>query len=304
MKINHNNENLKDFTSDCLFDKDLVLKKNKSFPKISIITPSYNQGRYLERTILSVLNQNYPNLEYIIIDGGSTDNSVEIIKKYEKYLTYWISEKDKGQSDALNKGFKIAAGEIIGWQNSDDIYLPKTFFKIVDLFDKYKQADIIYGDRLDIDEKDGILGESIFTDFSTTVCLYDGLQLGTQSVFWRKEVFAKIGMLDINLHFAMDYEFFLRAGKRGLKYKYFPYRFGAMRRHREAKTEIYSGTPLHNKEKELIDKKYGRIKLLNLPLKIYSLLFRAFNYCFHGNSRYLFNGLSRRFGNNSLLSGQ
>ena len=300
----YTNEQIEEFVSKSLFNERMVLGKDPFSPKISIVTPSYNQGKYLERTILSVLNQNYPNLEYIIIDGGSTDNSVEIIKKYEKYLTYWVSEKDKGQSDALNKGFKIATGEIIGWQNSDDIYLPKTFSKIADLFDKYKQADIIYGDRLDINEKDEILGESIFTDFSTTVCLYDGLQLGTQSVFWRKGVFAKVGMLDINLHFAMDHEFFLRVAKRGLKYKYFSYWFGAMRRHKEAKTEIYSGTPLHNKEKELIDKKYGRIKLLNLPLKIYSLFFRVFSYCFHGNLMYLFNGLLRRFSNNSLLSGQ
>ena len=106
----------------------------KAIPKISIITPSFNQGKFLEETILSVINQDYPDLEYIIIDGGSSDNSVEIIKKYEKYLTYWISEKDSGQSSAINKGLKKISGELVAWINSDDLYCPNVFSKIAEYF--------------------------------------------------------------------------------------------------------------------------------------------------------------------------
>ena len=119
---------IKKFVSSQLFDEKIILNKDISWPKISIVTPSYNQGDFLEQTILSVLNQNYPNLEYIIIDGGSTDKSMEIIKKYEKYISYWISEKDNGQADAIKKGFRKSSGEIFAWINSDDNYLYKSFF--------------------------------------------------------------------------------------------------------------------------------------------------------------------------------
>src|SRR3990172_6693239 len=105
-----------------------------NYPKISIVTPSFNQDQYLEETILSVINQNYPDLEYIIIDGGSTDNSIDIIKKYEKHLTFWVSEKDKGQCDAINKGLKKCTGDIFNWLNSDDHYFPGTLQKVAESF--------------------------------------------------------------------------------------------------------------------------------------------------------------------------
>jgi glycosyltransferase involved in cell wall biosynthesis len=117
-------------------------------PKISIVTPSYNQGQYIEETILSVLNQNYPNLEYIIVDGGSKDDTVEVIKRYEKHITYWVSEKDRGQVHALNKGLEKATGDIFAFINSDDVYLPGAFFAIVDYFREHPDCAWLCGDTI------------------------------------------------------------------------------------------------------------------------------------------------------------
>src|SRR5512146_173069 len=117
-----------------------------ALPKVSIITPSYNQGRFLETTIQSVLAQDYPNLEYIIVDGGSKDESVEIIKKYQQHLTWWVSEKDKGHADALNKGFARATGEILAWLNSDDIYEPGAVSEAVAFLKEHPAVGMVYGD--------------------------------------------------------------------------------------------------------------------------------------------------------------
>src|ERR1035437_5829495 len=124
------------------------------YPLVSIITPSYNQAQFLEKTILSVLSQNYPNIEYIIIDGGSTDNSADIIRKYENKISFWISEKDKGQSDAINKGWKRAKGKYCSYLNSDDELVPGAVSKIVEAFEKNQDAGVVYGDYTFIDENE------------------------------------------------------------------------------------------------------------------------------------------------------
>jgi len=113
--------------------------------KISIVTPSFNQGMYIEETIKSIIDQNYPNLEYLIMDGGSTDNTIEIIKGYEKSITYWETKKDKGQSDAISKGLRKANGEIFAWQNSDDRYLPGTFNYVAEIFENNSHIDVLFG---------------------------------------------------------------------------------------------------------------------------------------------------------------
>ena len=131
-------------------------------PKISIVTPSFNQGRFLEETILSVLNQRYPNLEYIVIDGGSTDESVDIIRRYENRLAYWISERDNGQVPAINKGLEQATGDIFAFINSDDVYLPGAFAAVAEYFENYPECEWVCGDTM-------MFGDGYATELMQTV---------------------------------------------------------------------------------------------------------------------------------------
>ena len=178
--------------------------------KISIITPSFNQGLYLEQTILSVLNQNYPNLEYIIIDGGSSDNSIEIIKKYEQHLTYWISEKDKGQSDAINKGLKKITGDIFNWLNSDDYYEPNTLQKVAHAFSS-PEINIVSGTGR-LFQGDTTTGYTRGVDvyghnLAKTIGL---LRMDQPETFYRTSVLKKIGQLNTEFHYLMDRDWWLK----------------------------------------------------------------------------------------------
>ena len=206
----YNSKEIKEFISKPFFDEKIILDKNSKYPKISIVTPSYNQAQFLERTILSVLNQNYPNLEYIIIDGGSTDGSVEIIKKYEKYLFYWVSEKDKGQADAINKGFEKSTGEILAWLNSDDLYLPETFFKVVKVLHNSPEADLVFGNIYFIDKNDKKIGELRLTRLNLSHFVFEGISLAQQAVFWTKDIYDKIGGINPYYQFCMDLDIFTR----------------------------------------------------------------------------------------------
>ena len=187
---------------------------NKDLPLVSIVTPSYNQGKFIEDTILSVKNQDYPNIEHIVVDGGSTDNTQEILRKHEKdYNLRWISEPDEGQSDAINKGFKMVKGEIIGWLNSDDVYFDKHVISfVVEQFVKNIDVDMIYGDCAVIDENGFI--KRVFKAHSWN---YNYLLIGCSYIpqpatFFRKNVIIE-NKLDENYHFSMDIEFWLRLGK-------------------------------------------------------------------------------------------
>jgi glycosyltransferase involved in cell wall biosynthesis len=183
------------------------------FPKISVVTPSYNQGEFLERTICSVLDQGYPNLEYIVIDGGSTDGSLEIIKKYEKHLSYWVSEPDQGQGDAINKGFLKSTGQILAWINSDDVYLPGAFWKIAELFNKNSNAAIVYGDYIKVDSEDKCVALRRQPSFSYRICLYGYLTIMQPASFFGRQAFLDAGGVDIAYEYAMDYDLILRLAK-------------------------------------------------------------------------------------------
>ncbi len=182
---------------------------NDSYPKISIVTVNYNKGQFIEETILSVINQNYPNLEYIIIDGASTDNSVEIIKKYENKLAYFISEPDKGMTDALIKGFNKASGDILAWINSDDKYCSNTFNIVAQLYQQ-KPFDLLYGDCWLID-KHGNIGKRLKSYYTTAKIHAWGIILMYQpSCFWSKAIYEKIGGLNPEFIVAMDGDLFYR----------------------------------------------------------------------------------------------
>lgn len=213
IQTNQHLEKLKSIDNDYYKDTGLVLNNNQLYPKISIVTPSYNQAEYLEQTILSVLNQNYPNLEYIIIDGGSTDGSVEVIKKYENKLAYWISEKDNGQSDALNKGFRLVTGEIIGWINSDDWYEENTFEKVINYLVSNPNKNVLMGDCNLVDEN-GIIFDKVVNyerGFDELKQHWVPRSIPTQpAIFFRKKLLDKYGLLDETLHYAMDYDLWMR----------------------------------------------------------------------------------------------
>jgi glycosyltransferase involved in cell wall biosynthesis len=203
-------------------------------PKISIITPSFNQGLFLEDTIVSVLDQQYPNLEYIIVDGGSTDNSVSIIKKYESKINYWVSEKDSGQSEAINKGFSRATGEILSWLCSDDLYLPGTLNKVAQLFTANPDTVMIHGRSILFDEsgKETIKGadkEELDLRYFTVI------PFPQPSSFFRKKLISEQGLLREDLHFAMDYDLLIRTA---LWYKILPAEdiFSRYRLHKDSKT--------------------------------------------------------------------
>jgi glycosyltransferase involved in cell wall biosynthesis len=189
---------------------------SKEYPRITIITPSYNQGRFIEETIQSVLSQGYPNLEYLIIDGGSTDNTVEVIKKYEAQITHWVSEPDRGQTHAINKGLAIATGDIIAYLNSDDYYLPGALHKVADYFQNHPQTSLCHGHCVYVDEQGNRIGEQIadISRFDEIIDLWGvwwkKRQFVQPEVFWSRQITEQIGAFNESLYYVMDYEYWSR----------------------------------------------------------------------------------------------
>jgi hypothetical protein len=181
------------------------------FPLVSIVTPSFNQAKYLEETIISVLNQDYPNTEYLIMDGGSSDGSIDVIRKYEHRLAFWISEKDDGQAHAINKGWRRSRGEIVAYLNSDDIYMQGAISKAVRAFAEHPEWAMLYGDCGLINESGAFIGSLMARPFDLKSLLLR-CTIGQPAVFIRRSALETVGMLDESFHMAMDYDLWMRLG--------------------------------------------------------------------------------------------
>jgi glycosyltransferase involved in cell wall biosynthesis len=204
-------------------------------PLISVVTPSFNQARFLERTMESVLGQDYPHIEYVVVDGGSTDASPEIIRKYASRLAWWVSEPDTGQTDAINKGFAHARGDILAWLNSDDTWLPGAAAAAVEAFSQYPDCGLIYGAANYIDEQDRVIGRFPAAQTDHRLLRQGYVHIPQQAAFFRADLWRTVGPLDPSFYFAMDYDLWTRiAGSARLKF--IPHVWANFRIHGAAKT--------------------------------------------------------------------
>ena len=202
-------------------------------PLVSIVIPSYNQAAFLEQTIKSAFEQDYPRLEHILVDGGSTDNSIEIIKKYSGQFTWWVSEKDNGQGDAINKGMTHAKGEIVAWLNSDDCYLPAAISTAVEAFEANPDAVMVYGDMLAIDEKAFVTNTFKYRPLTLDDLLCFQI-IGQPAVFMRREAFENAGGLDTSFHLLLDHQLWIKIAMQG-QLVHLPQTIAAARYHADAK---------------------------------------------------------------------
>lgn len=216
--------------------RSLPSVEHSDYPLVSIVTPSYNQGEFLEETLRSVLLQGYPNLEYLVIDGGSTDDSLEIIRRYEPWLTYWHSKRDRGQADAINQGIALATGDISGWLNSDDCLKAGSLNRLVGVFLARPELEFLYGDVETIDPSSRVIGlrkgaESSFADMLRTL----RIPIPQPGSLWRRSAIDRVGMLDPRWQVVLDREFFLRLGF-ACKIAYIPETVAQFRSHSTSKS--------------------------------------------------------------------
>jgi glycosyltransferase involved in cell wall biosynthesis len=239
-------------------------------PKITIVTPSYNQGQYLEQTILSVLGQQYPNLEYIIMDGGSSDNSVEIIRRYADKLAYWQSKPDRGQADAIAQGFAMSTSDVLGWLNSDDLLLPGALLVAGKTFSNVQRCIAVTGHCVYIDGNGCPFTVHVPRKRSWRSMLIWGHGLSQMATFWRRDTYEEVGGMDVSMKFSFDSDLFVRLRKRG-SIEILPNYLAAFRFHHLSKTSTMLSTCYV--ENQIIIRRYGYGKFL--PFGLYKLLRRA-----------------------------
>lgn len=229
-------------------------------PKVSIVSPSYNQSKYLGKTIRSVLNQSYQNIEYIVIDGGSTDNSVDIIKNYANKLAYWQSKPDQGPADACNKGFQHATGDILGYLNSDDVLMPKAIETLVNAMTEKANVDVIYGDAFIIDERGEVQRKLISpSHFNPYLYSLGGWGIAQQATLWKHEIFELVGGFNRDNRTCWDGEFWVDAVLSGAKFKHVPQFLAGFRYHPDSISKSGRLESEYRRDRERIFQKvFGR----------------------------------------------
>lgn len=257
-------------------------------PQISIVTPSYNQRTFIEPALESVRSQHYPSIEHIVVDGASTDGTVEYLRFLSGKAGWehlrWISEPDKGQSDALNKGFRMASGNIIGWLNSDDVYRSGCFAAVVAAFEDNRRIDVLYGDTTWIDENSRIMQVRREINFSRFVMLYHRvLCVPTASTFFSKRVFDDGNLIDIQYRYSMDLEFFLRLESLGYCFRHLPILLADFRWHSASKSSASAPKQFEERDKivPLYSPLLGKLHppVLNRGLLLVLRCAAAFRYC-------------------------
>jgi glycosyltransferase involved in cell wall biosynthesis len=224
--------------------------------KVSVITPSYQQGQFIERTLQSVASQTGAEIEHVVFDGGSTDGTVEILKHFSPPVR-WISKKDKGQTDAVNQGLQATDGEIIGWLNSDDIYYPGAIASVVAYFISHPEVDVVYGmaDHIDIDD-------NAFEKYPTEPWNFERLKetcfICQPALFFRRQVLEAYGLFDESLNYCMDYEYWLRLGKAGLQFGYLEAKLAGSRLYADNKT-LGARVKVHKEINDMFKKLFGSV---------------------------------------------
>lgn len=217
------------------------------YPKISLITPSYNQGQFIEATIQSVLNQTYPNIEYIVVDGGSTDDTMAVVDRYRDRISTVIHERDQGQSDAINKGFRLATGDLVGWINSDDILYPDCVAEIVNLYRQHPDGAVYYGALNDwIDQQGWIIGTRRLVIPDRNYLLNHNYDLIQQGSFYPTRLVRQTGYLNDTIHFCMDLDLWLRLLRHGPIYAFTNHAIAGFRKWEETKTSTGGRQFLHD----------------------------------------------------------